>query len=67
MKIDLSNGYIWANTGIFNGDIYIRYSGNGNASSDSLNSILEQLRQAVDDAAAAIDKVSDQVDAIEAA
>lgn len=67
MKIDLSNGYIWANTGIFNGDIYIRYSGNGNASSDSLNSILEQLRQAVDDAAAAIDKVSDQVDAIETA
>mgnify|MGYP006934514127 FL=1 len=48
MKIDLNNGYIWANTGTFNGDIYIKYK-NGrlswfdNNDTTSLNSILTYL------------------------
>ncbi|MCI7206033.1 MAG: hypothetical protein MSA15_08585 [Clostridium sp.] len=67
MKIDLNNGYIWANTGIFNGEIYIKYSGDGGASSRSLNDILEQLEQAITDAANAIGEVGKQVEDIKQA
>lgn len=67
MKIDLSNGYIWANTGIFNGEIYIKYSGDGSISSRSLNDILERLEQAITDAATAIQEVGKQVNDIKQA
>ena len=55
MKIDLNNGYVWANTGTFNGDIYIKYK-NGrlswfdNNDTTSLNSILTYLQTTAEDA-----------------